>query len=84
MNHSDFNSLDNDEVAVCPDCDSSSIIMNSTSGLASSKDELQRYRCPDCSNSFDEFDRRPRVSHGSPKRGLAVDLLNADADEVTR
>jgi len=84
MKHSDHDALDADEVAVCPACDSSSVVVNSTSGLSSSKDDLHRYRCPDCNQLFDEFDRRRRASHGGPKRGMAKDLAEADPDEVSR
>jgi transposase-like protein len=84
MKHSDYQALNDDEVAVCPECDSSALIMNSTSALKADPDELDRYRCRACDATCDEFVRREKASDRGPTRGLAARLADADADEVSR
>jgi len=84
MNHSDFQALDADEVAACPECDDSGVVMNTTDALKSHPETLDRYRCVDCNATFEMFDRRSRQRDGGPTRGMAKDLAAADPDEVSR
>jgi len=84
MNHSDYQALDDDEVAVCPECDDSGVVMNTTNAHKSHPETLDRYRCVDCNATFETFARRARQRDLGPTRGMAKDLAEADPDEVSR
>jgi len=84
MKHSDYEALDDDEVAACPECDSSGLIMNTTSAWKASADKLDRYRCRMCGATCDDPAVRKSYRNGGPTRGLAKDLYDADPDEVSR
>jgi len=81
MNHSDFTSLDDGEVAACPGCDSASIEVRTPSNMRTNGDDTYRYYCPDCGTGYDEYVTRER-RRGSYVSGMAKRLSDADPDEV--
>lgn len=84
MKHSDYQALDDDEVAACPTCGSSALEMNTTSALKTPPEDAERYRCGACNTTCDEFLRREKAKDHGPTRGLAARLSDADPDEVSR
>lgn len=81
--HSDFTALAADEVAVCPECDSSRIGLSNTNSIPGKESTGPRYKCDACNMKFDTFVVRERQSQ--PRRkGLANKLVNADPSEVSR
>lgn len=71
-----------DNVAVCPECDSSNVSLASPGGHPDQTGTSGfRYYCGRCSAKFDEFDEREARMHsngGSPDRSK---LLKADPEE---
>jgi transposase-like protein len=82
MKHSDFTKLNDDEVAACPNCDSSKVRIYSPGGYTNHKG-IARYACRRCDERFDEYVTRKRRQHASTS-GLAARLEAADPDDVTR
>jgi len=82
MKHSEFTALNDDEVAACPNCDSSKVRIYSPGGYTN-HNGTGRYACRTCDERFDEYVTRKRRQHG-PTSGLAHRLHEADPDEVTR
>ena len=76
--------LDDDEVAACPDCDSARVRLANQSSMGGPASARPRYLCEECDARFSEFVIRACRRRGSPKRGLAKDLVDADPDEVGR
>jgi len=83
MNHSDYEALDADEVAVCPECDSSQVRFYTPGGYRGYGD-YPRYACRGCGERFDEFVTRERYTRSGGRSGLASRLLKAGPDEVSR
>lgn len=79
----DYEALGEDEVAACPDCDSSQVRYYTPGGYRGFGDH-KRYACRSCGARFDEFTARPRKIRSAGQSGLAADLLDADPDEVGR
>jgi len=75
--------LDDGEVAACPECDSSDIRTNSVGGMTDPADTSRRYQCMACHAFFRQYVVREKRHDASPG-GLPGDLLAADPDEVTR
>lgn len=65
-------------IDACPTCDDSSIARNSTIDA-----ECADYRCVACGELFDEPVTRPAKGGTGHANGLAKELLDADADEVS-
>jgi DNA-directed RNA polymerase subunit RPC12/RpoP len=84
VNHSDFQALDEDEVAACPECDATQLRSNDGDSMVGPRVTSTAYSCNACSAHFDEPVVRKRQSSGGPKRGLAKKLYDADPDEVSR
>ena len=84
MNHSDYEALDADEVAACPECDATQINVKCIGSIPGPNVDDKKYTCSKCSTRFDDPIIRDRHGKGGPTRGMAKDLLDADPDEVSR
>jgi len=84
MSHSDFDALGEQEVAACPECDASTVRTLSPGSIPGPIDDSTNYYCHSCSATFDEFIVREANATRNTQSGLAKDLLDADADEVSR
>jgi len=69
------------EVAACPQCDSSSVEVRRSTGMRTSGDSTERYKCTNCGDAFDEYTVRVRKNVGSPN-GLAKKLADADPEDL--
>lgn len=67
-------------ILACPACDSASVHHNSTATDADA--DMDRYRCHDCHETFNEGVERTAKRDGDTRRGLAKRLVDADASEV--
>jgi hypothetical protein len=74
---------DDNEIAVCPECDTGGIGLASPGGMQFDEPAGKRYWCPKCGAKFDEFVSRERKSD-TALYGLARRLADADPDEVSR
>jgi len=72
-----------DEVAVCPECDTGGIGLASPGSMQHDEPDGKRYWCPKCGAKFDEFIVRERRG-STALYGLARDLADADPDEVSK
>ena len=72
-----------DEIAVCPECDTGGIGVASPGGMQYDEPAGKRYWCPKCGAKFDEFETRERRGD-TALYGLARKLSDADPDEVSR
>jgi len=83
MNHSDFQSLDADEVAACPECDRAAVAICNMSSIPGPEKTTPRYKCDNCNEKFDSFVVRERNGPTySGVSGLAKQLLDADPSDV--
>jgi hypothetical protein len=84
MKHSDYSSLDEDEVAACPECEATTVRTNAPGSIAGPEKDICRYQCWTCDACFDAFDVRETRGANNTQSGLAKRLLEADADEVSQ
>jgi len=77
VTHTDFQALDDAEVAACPACASSQV-------QCCAPGAGDHYLCRDCGARFAEFVARPRQHDGHGRSGLAAALAAADPEEVGR
>jgi len=70
-----------DEVSVCPDCDSSKIRVVSAGSVQTSERPPGRYRCRGCDARFDSPSTRPPQST-SVAQGLAGKLADPEVETL--
>jgi ribosomal protein L37AE/L43A len=71
-------SLSGETVKICPECEDSDVHVRTNTP------PVRDWRCGHCDAIFREPDERPRQTGSSSIRGIARELLNADAEEVSR
>jgi transposase-like protein len=84
MKHTEFDAVDDDEVAVCPTCDRTPIQRVSGSEMFEHEHKRGEYVCRSCGETFDTFTTRKRKQRSIRPKGLAGRLADADPDEVGR
>lgn len=69
-------------IEACPACGHSGFRVRNRGKLRSYPEGKGRYRCDECSETFDEPAERPLENNRTPKTGLAARLADDDVTGV--
>ncbi len=75
--------LDETQVAACPECDRSTVQLRNQRDSMGPVADSKRYQCRGCMSTFDEFVVRKR-KQSRKRRGLAGTLEDMDPSEISK